>query len=293
MDSQLSIPSIKNELRAKKVIHDYVKDNWKLSNLSSVIAVFKYNNSEEKYFSAEDRVRRFQTAVKIFYSKNCNVLLEVSTDGKNFFGPNDYSKHSIKNEDILQDVYWKRWNDLIKIETANDLKQIKTIYKNLEIAQIEDFWAYSKIHNALKFFEQAYITDWTLLKTILLFISLESIFGDKTEIAYKVAIRCSYFLYPNDKTKRREVFKFIKEGYKIRSLFIHGENVEKETTKIIRRKSEEKREHYSFDRSFQKELTDILSESLKKILLDEQLTKTLTSKESKISEYFDNFVLEK
>lgn len=279
----------------RKIIGDYVKENFNVINISSVILFYKYSKDYRYYFIAQDKVRRFLTSVKIFYNKNVDNILELSvSDNKDdkYFKIDNLSGYSDRQRELITDVYWNR--NFIEIKDENDLKQIKKIYNNLGIADIENFHKYSPLHNSVKFYEHSYSERWTLLKTMLLFISLESIFGEKTEIAYKISSRASYLLYPKNSKKRLEVFNFLKKAYGIRSSFAHGGNVEVDIQKIERQMKENKGvDYYGFHHDFVKDLESIVIGCLKNILLDKKLTELFSSTQNnnEISKYLDSLVI--
>lgn len=289
-DDKLYICSKKGHKTYRGIIEKYTKDNFNLVNLSSIILFYKYSKDEKYYYAGEERVRRFLSAVKIFYNKNSDSLLGLSVcdDKKDgYFKIDNYSTNSYRHRDIITEVHWRR--KFIEIKDEDELKQIKIIYKNLGIIDIENFYKYSPLHNSVKFFEHAYNKDWILLKIMLLFISLESILGEKTETTYKISSRASYLLYPNEPNKRIEVFNFLKKAYAVRSNFAHGGDVEKELLKIDRKMQDDNNVE---DYDFVKELQKIVVGCLRVILLDEELTKLFSSKnKDKISIYLDNLVI--
>jgi len=235
------------------------------------------------------------SSVKIFYAKNCDSILGLSVCDNvkdKFFKIDNYSNYTDRHREIITDVYWRR--NFIEISNESELRRIKKIYRNLGVIGTEDFYKYSPLHNSVKFYEHSYNERWTLLKTMLLFVSLESIFGEKTEIAYKISSRASYLLHPNDSKKRLEVFSFLKKAYNIRSSFSHGGNVENDICLIEEQMKKNKNiENYDFHHDFVKDLESVVVGCLKNILLDDKLAKLFSSnKNSKgISEYLDNLVV--
>lgn len=276
----------------RKIIGDYVKENFNVINISSVILFYKYPKDYRYYYIAQNKVRRFLTSIKIFYNKNVDNILELSAcDNRDekYFKIDNLAGYSDRQRELITDVYWRR--NFIEIKDENDLKQIKKIYTNLGIADIENFHKYSPLHNSVKFYEHSYNERWTVLKTMLLFISLESILGEKTEIAYKISSRASYMLYPKNSKKRLEVFNFLKKAYGIRSSFAHGGNVEAGIRKIEKQMKENKGIDYY---GFHDDLESIVIGCLKNILLDKKLTKLFssTANNNEISKYLDSLVIE-
>ncbi|NCS98858.1 hypothetical protein GW764_01590 [Candidatus Parcubacteria bacterium] len=279
----------------RKIIGDYVKENFNVVNISSVVLYFKYPKDNRYYFVAQDKVRRFLTSVKIFYNQNVDSILELSVcDNKDekYFRIDNLSEHSDRQRELITDVYWRR--NFIEIENEEYLKKIKKIYNNLGIADVENFNKYSPLHNSIKFYEHSYRERWALLKTMLLFVSLESILGEKTEITYKISSRASYLLYPKNSKKRLEIFNFLKKVYGIRSSFAHGGNVETDIRKIEKQMKENKGvDYYGFHDDFVKDLESIVIGCLKIILLDKKLTELFssTTNSKKISKFLDELVI--
>ncbi len=295
LDDGFFICSQEQHKTYRKIIGDYVKENFNVVNISSVVLFYKYPEDNKYYYITQDKVRRFLTSVKIFYNQNVDSILELSVcDNKDekYFRVNNLSEHSDRQRELITDVYWRR--NFIEIENEEDIKKIKKIYNNLGIADIENFNKYSPLHNSIKFYEHSYRERWTLLKTMLLFVSLESILGEKTEVTYKISSRASYLLYPKNSKKRLEIFNFLKKAYGIRSSFAHGGNVEVDIKKIERQMKENKSiDYYGFHDDFIKDLESIVIGCLKVILLDKKLTKLFSSSKNnkKISKYLDELTI--
>lgn len=277
------------------IISDYVKNNFNTVNINSAILFFKYPKNNKYYFIGEGKVKRFLCAVKIFYSKNCDSLLSLSISDNQkhkYYKIDNYSNYTDRHREVMADVHIKR--DFIEIKNRKELNQIKIIYKNLGIVDSENFHKYSPLHNSIKFFEHSYSQRWTVLKTMLLFISLESVLGGKTEITYKIATRASYLLYPKDSNNRIKIFNFLKKAYDIRSSFAHGGNFEKEIKKIENKMVQDKGvKYYGFHDDFIKDLEAIVTGCIKTILLKDELTNifSLENGQEKISKYLDELVI--
>ncbi|OGO03226.1 MAG: hypothetical protein A2Y59_04925 [Chloroflexi bacterium RBG_13_52_14] len=83
------------------------------------------------------------------------------------------------------------------------------------------------IYNALSRFNSSYEKRNLGDRLIDLIVALEALFGDRgggDSLTYKVALRCSSFLYPPGEA-RAEAFKAIKKIYGDRSAMIHGEKI--------------------------------------------------------------------
>lgn len=207
----------------------------------------------------------FITAVRIYKNTPCDTRIHFSiedTRKNKFYRPFDFF-------DFTSDLFGS--NGKSYIDSRKELNIIKKIYEQLKEAKFEKTIYYSKIYNAVKFFNHSYNEKWTLLKTTLAITALESLFSDsdKNEITYKIAIRSAYFIYPNKPKERKETFDFVKYAYNIRSHFVHGSNVEKELTKIEKKLHQKKGgDYYSFHDNFVRDLNDIVTRCLAKALLD-------------------------
>jgi len=199
------------------------------------------------------------------------------------------------NEKIKPDYYYKpfiisNFNDLwiLKTEraTIKDLTEINTI-KSLFLKVNEQnpaaiSFEYPRLCNALKFFNMAYSTKWFLLKIVHLFTVLESIFSENpNEIAYKISLRTAYLLHPDDSASRKKVFGFLKQGYDIRSRFLHGNkinyaNKEKQLQNILGV------QHYSLMFKYPEDLYDIVRRVINKIITNETIYKLLSEQNEEL-----------
>ena len=183
------------------------------------------------------------------------------------------------------------------IDSRQELNTIKKIYERLGEANVSRTIYYSKLYNAVKFFNHSYNEHWTLLKTTLAFTALESLFSDsdKSEVSYKVALRTACFLFPKNAQKRADAFTFIRRGYEIRSLFVHGSDVEKQINKIMKKFETEKGvDWYDFHYHYVLGLSEIVSQCLLKVLLNKTYFDFFTKEKHKPDDekkFFDNLVL--
>jgi hypothetical protein len=228
-----------------------------------------------------DRVRVFITAIRIFTEKRADALYDFSiknTKTKEYYLPFDLNAGRY-------DPYEHR--NVSVIRTKKDFNAIKRIHKRMIEAKMEKPIHYSKLHNATEFFRHAYEEHWTLLKTTLFFTALESLFSDssKSEVTEKIAVRTAYLLHPNDSKMRKEVYIFIKRGYEIRSLFVHGSNTEAGVNKIMKRFQTEKAiDYYGFSDDFVEDLNQIVCGCLKKCYLHQPFFNFFTKEKYKEQE---------
>jgi hypothetical protein len=266
IDKNLSILSTDDEKEAISIFNSFLINSRQKRNISGTYFLYQYDGELKHYFEAEDKVRLFTRAVRIYKNKECDALASFPIENSTYYHIFDIF-NSTKNNDLFSE-------DFSYIKSEQELEDVKKIYFNLEKAKLDqNFGAFSKIHNAVTFYDHFYQQQWVLQKTALAFTSLESLFSDysKSEVTYKIALRTSYFLYPDDKAKRLDLFKFIKRAYDIRSYFIHGSDVEKQINKIMKKiKEERKLDEYSFYNEFKTELDSIVSKCLAKILLNEK-----------------------
>jgi hypothetical protein len=142
---------------------------------------------------------------------------------------------------------------------------------------------FSRLRNALRFYDQAVNTDWHLLKIVLLFICLESLFSDqqdKSDISYKVRLRGARFL-ADDLAQRKQIFDDLKTGYEIRSTLLHGANV---AAKI-------ESNHSSYE--YPEILQEYARKTLLKIMTTPEIYLLFSGKpnQAKEKEFFDRLVL--
>jgi hypothetical protein len=224
---------------------------------------YQYKPEKKSFWEGQDSVRRFITAVRIYKNSRCDLDVWFSIENvlsKKYYRPFSYTKS--------MDMYWK---NISIINDRAELNKVKLIAQRLEEAGISKTIHYSKLYNAVNFFNHSYEEDWTFLKTTLAFTSLESLFSDtdKADIVYKIALRTAYFVHPKDSVKRKEIFEFIKRGYDIRSHFIHGSDTQKQTDKIMKSLGDERGvENYFFHDEFINELFEIVTKCLSKALLN-------------------------
>lgn len=293
IDGKLSIINNGKEKNAILFLRKYITSIRGSNNFPGICFLYTYTDKPKWHFEAQDCIRRFLTAVRIYKETRCDVEIDFSIEDsarKKYYCPFNFSNFS-------NGIYFNR--ERSRIESRQELNKIKKIYHKLGEAKFSETIYYSKLYNAVKFFNHSYDEHWTLLKTTLIFIALESLFSDsgKSEVSYKVALRASYFLYPRDVTSRKEIFNIIRRGYDIRSNFVHGSDTEKPVNKIMKKiENEKKAEYYGFHHHFIFDLSKVVSQSLIKILLEKTyfdfFSKEKHSQEEE-SSFFDDLVIGK
>lgn len=265
IDESLTVLNDSTDISAVSFLKYFISNKRSEVNPNGTFFGFTHDPiKRNRVFDAMDRVRIFITAVRIFTEKRADALYDFSIGDnrkKEYFLPFDLNTGR-------HDRYIG--SDTSVIRTRKDFNLIKVIHKRLIEAKLEKSMHYSKLYNATEFFRHAYEEHWTLLKTTLFFTSLESLFSDssKSEVTEKIAVRTAYLLHPKDSDKRKEVYIFIKRGYEIRSLFVHGSNTEAGINKIMKKFEKEKGlDYYSFHNNFIDDLNHIVCSCLKKCYL--------------------------
>lgn len=292
IDESLCILDDKTDIQAVAFLRDFVA--LRRSERNSNGTFFSYIHDLKKRnrsYDAMDRIRVFITAIRIFTAKRADALYDFSINDpkkKEYYLPFDLSTSR-------DDFHHHR--NISVIESKKDFNTVRKIHKKLIEAKLEKSMHYSKLYNATEFFRHAYNEHWTLLKTTLFFTALESLFSDstKSEVTEKIALRTAYLLYPKDSAKRKEIYVFIKRGYEIRSLFVHGSNTESGINRIMKKFEKEKGvEYYGFHHDFIDELHVMVCECLKRILLDEAFFDFFNAEKHKDNEeqqFYCNLVL--
>lgn len=294
IDDSFYILNNKSRNTSVEYLKKYIESKTGFNNIRGTYFLYLFQDSKiKKYGEDADCVRKFLTAVRIYKNTHCDSKINFSV------------KNNRKKEYYQPFFFINLLSDLIydekptTISSRKELNAIKKIYKNIDRVKIDDHFSYSKLHNAIKFFNYAYDEKWTLLKTTLFYIALESLFSDEvhSEITYKTSLRVSYLLYPKEKDtiKRKEVFNFIKRGYDIRSHFVHGSESNIRADKLMKKIETEKgTDYYGFSHHFIDDLQTIVSNCLKIILMDES-SFIFFSKEkygqNEINNFFNNLVM--
>lgn len=167
---------------------------------------------------------RLCIAIKIFTKKKARLIYHFSYDKTTlpvkFYRPYDFI---MDDSDIGY-----RSEDVSYLKTSSDIDELNRIYKSLVTLPIDNGFNYNRILNAVVNTDRAQNENWINLKITLFFIALESLFSDsdKTELIYKISLRTASLLHNNDKSKKVDVFRFLKVGYDMRSKFLHGSKVD-------------------------------------------------------------------
>lgn len=292
VDESLTILDDKADIHSTAFLKQFVADRRRERNPSGTFVSYVHDpKKRNRPYDAMDRVRVFITAIRIFTEKRADALYDFSINNakkREYYLPFDLNTDKV-------DFHGHRNTSVIR--SKKDFNTIKRIHRKLIEAKLEKTMHYSKLYNALEFFRHAYDEHWTLLKTTLFFTALESLFSDssKSEVAEKIAVRTAYLLYPKDSRKRKEVYIFIKRGYEIRSLFVHGSNTETGVNRIMKKFEKERGvEYYGFHHNFIDELHVLVCQSFKRILLDKFLFNFFNTEKHKDNEeqqFYANLVL--
>jgi len=290
IDDNLSIVSKEKGIKYVAFLTSFLKVSRNINHVSGTYFLYKYSKERKYYFEAEDRVRMFITAVRIYKNNRCDCKINYSIGDKTcrFYRPYDFFE-------ITSDLFGIDGKSYI--ESRMEFNVIKKIYNRLKESQFEKTIYYSRIYNAVKFFNHSYDEPWTLLKTTLAITTLESLFSDsaKSEITYKVAIRAAYFLYPHKPKERKDVFDLIKYAYDIRNNFVHGSDVERKLAKIEKKLHERKGgDYYSFHYHFARDLGEIVTKCLSKALLEDRyfnFFNSTSNSSQEESDFYDQIVI--
>ena len=283
IDEQVSVPAKTDE--QIEVFAGYLEKHHR--GQRETFFLYKHPSPNHHFFEAEDQLRLFFTATRIYYGGFCELRGTIHFIDEKYYEPFIHEK-----------TFSYHYENGITIKSITDFNAIKKIYENLSKAKIDKFYVYSKIHNGVNFLNKSFETAWILLRILFSISVLESLFSDsaKTEVTYKISLRTAYFLYPDSPEDRQKTFKFIKRAYDIRSCFVHGANVEKEVTKLQKNiGKEEGNESYSFYHDFPLKLDSVVSQCLAKILQDDKLfdffnNEKISSEEE--ANFYDSLVLE-
>jgi len=113
------------------------------------------------------------------------------------------------------------------------IKKEKYVIDNGEIELLEkhfreyDIFSTSKFDLAVSNFNKSYSQHFLTNIFLDTMFVLENLFLRNTsqELKYKLSMRMAYTLGDNDKTKREDIFTFIKDCYDIRSKIVHGSKI--------------------------------------------------------------------
>jgi len=255
-----------------------------------VLHSLEKRRSLNNIYESLNKFYNLSLAVRLLTRRRCDNFMSLSYDDS--ASPTIFFDASRSGNDVYTD------RDNLSYLGKGDLFRLKNILKAIEYNTIPDTIdpnKYSRLNNALRFYRIAYDTDWHLMKLILYFVVLESLFSDRddhSDISYKVRIRSAYLLYPNteDKVKREKVFEDLKHGYDIRSKFLHGDNVEKE---ILHKKKIHKIGDYMYTTDYLSILNEITSSIFLKIFENNENLKFFSTAQNSSSDkiFFNALVL--
>lgn len=284
--NNISILDKKSNLKDVSFLADYLEESHYMRNIPGTIFKFKYKKDPKWHYEGITNIDNFLSAVSIYSNVRIRNAIHFSvkdTKKGEYYRPYDFLD---KNKVLFRD------EDRFHIKDRKDLNNILKIYDGLQRSKYNDHGKFNRLKNSAMFYNRFLDEEWTLLKTMFAFVSLESLFSDNGgETTYKVAIRAAHFLYPNDSQKRKDIFDFIKKGYSIRSKFVHGSDAGKEikkSMKALEKGRDLKHGYYDFRFDFSKDLGHIISDCLKKIFFDEKYL-DFFSKENRKSEDENDF----
>lgn len=268
-DEGLKLVSYEDEKEIVNALHQYLKGSWNLPlEPQFILNSFTASRRERWGFELNERVDVLRLAIRILTTGKC------------------FQKASFKyNDSINPPVLYLPFVDRNSIRESLDAKEtaiisseadfeiLKLIYNQLSKLDVFKYdERFSKLLNAVRFYNRFDDVTWFLQKIVHAFVGLESLFTDqsKSEITYKVSIRSAYFLYPENSVARNEVFDLLRIAYDVRSSFLHGSRVDE--IKLTKKLQElKKNDQYSLWYDLPSDLNNILSHVLRTTLLKEDL----------------------
>lgn len=292
-DSGLDLVPHTEEEMVLSEFYKHLKDTFNRPfNTRLILNRFVSPRKERWGFELEDRAHALMLAIRVFSGKNCYSKASFRyNDAVNppvFYSPLIISDHAVVTP--LEE-------DSSVISSHADFEKLQRLYNEifkLELFKHDD--RFSKLLNAMRFYDRFDQNPWFLQKIVNAIIGLESLFTDqsKEEITYKVSTRVAYFLYPDDPAARHSIFDLLKIAYGARSSFLHGSKVDEEkiTRKLQALKQNDK---YSLWFDLPSDLNQILSKVLENILLSEDNLAFFSSNPSDKAEadFYNRLVLGK
>lgn len=275
-----------------EIINFYKKEIQPLDDFYSISSwtyhlVYKYEKDERKYQEDFNRFLLLVTSIRLLTKKNSDlgVYFSINRSAK----PIKYYKPFYGDRN---DYHMKDQNKSF-ITNSEELNLLKDLYTKLIKLDLYKEPKFSRLKNAVEFFNRANDTHWVVLKITMLFIALESLFSDtKDEISYKIRLRTAFFLYPENKERRKQIFELLKIGYDIRSKFLHGSELndsknQKKLEKITGK------EDYSVLFDFPLSLYEIVNDVIFKILTENRFYDFFSKNKSEDEDagFFDSFIL--
>ena len=169
IDDNLRVLDSKTEINAVNFLSEFVLLSRNERSLQGTFFCFTRDLKKKKrHFDAHDRVRMFLTATRLFTGKKADSHFDVSIK-------NSQTRAYYRPFDSRTDKHdFDEYRNFSAIKTRKDFNVIRKIHFRLGSANFEKTLHYSKLYNAIKFFNHAYDEHWTLLRTTLFFTALES-----------------------------------------------------------------------------------------------------------------------
>jgi len=276
----------KKESEAIEIVKLDLQENLISYRPFGTVVFYNYGSARKDKiaFESSHYFDELSKAIRIATNKNCKCVYHLSYNKAEkptkFYKPYDF----IDNDDNFS------FNNDSYIKNKKDLRIINSIFKSLIKLPIDNGVNHTPLLNAVRFLNHAQNEHWLSLKITLFFIALESLFStDNNEISFKVSLRASYFLYSKNKEKRSRVFNILRNGYDLRSGFVHG--LKKDEHKIAQ-KLKKGSSDYSMMIDFPEELNSMVCDIVNKILTTETLFKLFSSgNKNEIENYLSSLVI--
>lgn len=219
-------------------------------------------------FELDERASVFCLAVNLITKGSCFFLGAFHYNDKN--KPKTYFSPFITKEEYSVGGFEER--EIPKLSSQAEFESLNEIYirlRDLKIFKYDE--RFSRLINSIRFYSRIQNEPWFMQKIIFAFIALESLFTDKSKIetVYKVSVRASYFLFPDNAMERKQVYNLLKIAYDARSCFLHGTKVdEARLAKKLQKLKENEKYSLWFDLPF--DLNEIISQIILKIIKDKK-----------------------
>lgn len=286
LDEKFSLLGSDEEKEHIDFYSQYFKEE-KRTKLKGAQFIYKFDSPNlEMMPEAHDRFRALSIAIRLLKKRSCDTNIHFSYNDS--VSPVQYHKPFFLFKFESDYTYLP---DGPVIINNDDFEKIKYLYKEILKLDLNRLDNFSRLKNAVEFFVHGNNENWFVLKIALFFIALESLFSDdKNEISYKIALRTAHFLSPQVKEQRIKFFSQLRSGYKIRSNFVHGSNIN--MTKMAKELNQDESDVYTLYKDYPKELGLMVGEALLKILTNKDLISIFTTRnQEKEKELFDSLVL--
>lgn len=274
-----------------EAFYKYLQDLYALPfDTMLVLNHFKAPRKENWGFELEERSHVLSLAIRILTSGKCfrKASFKYSDNTKLPL----YYRPFVDNDSLRSGFLGK---EASVISSEEDFQKLQTLYSaifKLKVFKYDD--SFSKLLNAVRFYDRSHDANWFLQKIVHTFVALESLFTDqsKSEITYKVSVRTAFLLHPENSSSRNEVFDLLRIAYDVRSSFLHGSKIDE--ARLTKRLQElKKNDQYSLWYDLPADLNNILSQVLGKILLSSDSLSFFSSDPNpkKESEFYNQLVL--